>query len=95
MAIYDLPKQMEFIKNVTGSKVAFAGHSMGGTIGFVYPSMRPNHAKKHVNVFALLSAGGHFKKIKVPLMQPLSWLINHLYVSIKSISRIFILFFCK
>lgn len=81
MAVYDLPKNLEFIKNITNSKIAFVGHSMGSTVGYIYAAMLPEHSKEHVNVHVLLSAGGLFNKVKVLFLEQLSHFIYILYVS--------------
>lgn len=83
MAVYDLPKNLEFIKNKTGGKkIAFAGHSMGGTVAYIYAAVLPEHAKEHLNVIVLLSAGGFFKNVKVLLLDTLSQMVNFAYVSL-------------
>ncbi|EFA09531.2 Lipase 1-like Protein [Tribolium castaneum] len=48
MAIYDIPAVVEFIaeKNGNGTKIIYVGHSMGTTIGFIYASLKKEHAEK-------------------------------------------------
>lgn len=81
MAMYDLPKQLELVQEKTGKKIAFVGHSMGSTAAAIYAAMKPEHARRHINILILTSIGGLFKNVKVPFADLIGANINVIYVS--------------
>lgn len=56
IGVYDIPAQLDLVKNVTGTKnITYIGHSMGSTAGFVYASLKPDHAKDSTILFILMA----------------------------------------
>lgn len=52
----DVPVVLDYIRMKTsGRKITFIGHSMGGTVQYVYASMMPEHAMESLNALVSLA----------------------------------------
>ncbi|CAG9769655.1 unnamed protein product [Ceutorhynchus assimilis] len=60
-ALYDLPANFEYIKNLTGQKIIPIGHSMGSTGLAAYASVMPMEAEKYLKHAILVSPAIYFK----------------------------------
>ncbi|XP_045475155.1 lipase 1-like isoform X2 [Harmonia axyridis] len=74
IAVFDIPALLDYIRKKTGGKrkVNFMGHSMGGTIQFVYSSMLPDHAKENVEAIVSLAPVVYTKYLKSEVPRILS-----------------------
>lgn len=82
MGYYDIPAQIDFIKNQTKSKgkITYVGHSMSATTALVYAAMRPNHSLKNVNAMILMSPSAIFDNLHVDIAIFLGLHSTELYV---------------
>lgn len=56
-----MPAQLDLVKKVTGRRdITYVGHSMGCTAGFVYASLRPEHAKDSLILFIMMAPTAFF-----------------------------------
>ncbi|XP_044754195.1 lipase 1-like isoform X2 [Coccinella septempunctata] len=79
MAIMDIPASLDYIRKKTGGKkVTFIGHSMGGTIQYVYASMMPQHAKESINAIVSLAPVVYSKHMKTEVAKLLAPYTDHL-----------------
>lgn len=69
MAIYDLPASIDFILAKTGrAKLAYTGHSQGGTIMLVLLALLPEYNDK-ISVACLMAPLGYMCSLGIPLRQ--------------------------
>uniref|UniRef100_A0A6P7GTJ9 Lipase n=1 Tax=Diabrotica virgifera virgifera TaxID=50390 RepID=A0A6P7GTJ9_DIAVI len=106
MGIYDLPAIVSYISNITGKggDLLYIGHSMGTTQFFVFSSLFPKLAAKHIKLMVGLAPTAYMTHIRSPIRylapfsNDLNWLAKHLGITeIKRESKFFemLTFICE
>ncbi|XP_030763075.1 lipase 1-like, partial [Sitophilus oryzae] len=67
-ALYDLPANFKYIYNMTGKKMTYVGHSMGGTTMMIYGALRGEDAEKYIKNALLLSPAVYIKYPYIPTL---------------------------
>lgn len=62
----DLPVILEYIRNCRFEKVVYIGHSMGSSIGFIYASLKNDHAEKYLKGIIAFCPITAMKKTRTP-----------------------------
>lgn len=66
MGVYDLPAAITYVKNFTGQKIIYIGHSMGTTMSYIMSSERPDVAK-NIRFMMSLAPVAFMSHLKSPL----------------------------
>jgi pimeloyl-ACP methyl ester carboxylesterase len=62
LGYFDLNATIEYIKATTNQrKIIYVGHSLGGTTGLIYASMRPEDALNSLQIMITMASGTTFK----------------------------------
>ncbi|XP_044018722.1 lipase 3-like isoform X1 [Aphidius gifuensis] len=79
MGFYDLPAAITHVKNISGQKIIYIGHSMGTTMSYIMASERPDVAKniRFMMSLAPVAFMSHLKsplRIIGPFANDISWI---------------------
>lgn len=76
MGIYDLPAAIEYVSNITrrSGQIIYIGHSMGTTMFFVFSSVMPDFASKHIKAMVALAPVANLTDIKSPIKYFAPWI---------------------
>lgn len=65
--MYDFPKFIEKIAEVSNSTIIFVGYSMSASSSLIYASLQPEHAKKYIKIFVEMAPFLYIKHMRSPL----------------------------
>ena len=73
MGTYDLPAEIDFITNITGTKkLTVIGHSMGASQMVTGLSMLPDYFREKVNLFVALGPATRLKYTKSEMINSMA-----------------------